>query len=105
MPALDAAAIHARLRERFGEAVGDLTGARRDNQGATIAPAALVEVARFCRTDAALAFDCLSNLSGVDQPKRSAIEVVYHLYSYRHRHCFVLRVDAQRDNPVVPSLV
>jgi len=104
MPALDAAAIHGRLRARFGDAVGDLAGSRRDNASTTVAPAAIVDVARFCKTEPDLAFDCLSNLAGVDYPKRNVIQVVYILYSYPHRHCFTLQVDAARDNPVVPSV-
>jgi NADH-quinone oxidoreductase subunit C len=101
--ALDAAAIHATLRERFGDAVGALAGNGR-NAAATIAPAATADVARHCRDQPAMAFDCLSNLSGVDYPKREVIEVVYHLFSYRHRHWFVLKVDAKRDDPVVPTV-
>ena len=104
MSALDAAAIHARLKVRFGDDVGELAGARPDNAGTTVSPAAIAEVARFLKTEPGLEFDCLSNLSGVDYPKREVIEVVYHLYSYRHRHRFVLKVGAARDNPVVVSV-
>lgn len=103
MPALDAPAIHARLRQRFGDAVADLAGSGPD-ASATVAPAAIADVCRFCKTEPALAFDCLSNLSGVDYPKREVVQVVYHLYSYTLRHPFVLKVDAPRDNPVVPSV-
>jgi NADH-quinone oxidoreductase subunit C len=103
MPALEAADIHARLRGRFGEAVGDLVGTGRD-ASASVLPARVADVARFLRTEAGLEFDCLSNLSGVDYPKREVIEVVYHLYSYRHRHAFVLKVGAPRDNPVVVTV-
>ena len=104
MPALDAAAIHARLKARFADAVGDLAGTRRDNMCATVAPERIAEVCGFCKTDPELAFDCLSNLSGVDYPKRNVIEIVYNLYSYRHRHLFALKVGAPRDNPVVPTV-
>ena len=104
MPALDAAAVYARLKVRFADAVGELTGSRRDNMSVTVPPAALVDVCRFLRTEPGLEFDCLSNLSGVDYPKRSVIEVVYHLYSYAHRHLLALKVPAPRDNPVVPSV-
>src|SRR5438093_2151263 len=103
MAALTAADLHARVKARFGESIGELTGTRRDNASATVAPAVIVEVCRFLKTEPGLEFDCLSNLSGVDYPKRSVIEVVYHLYSYRHRHLFTLAVDALRDAPVVPS--
>jgi len=104
MGALDAAAIHARLKVRFGDALGELAGTRPDNAGATVAPPAIAEVCRFLKSEPGLEFDCLSSLSGVDYPKRNVIQVVYHLYSYQHRHLFVLKVDAARENPVVPSV-
>jgi NADH-quinone oxidoreductase subunit C len=103
MPGLDAAAIHARLRASFGDAIGDLDASGKD-PSALVPPDRIAEVARFCKTDPELFFDCLSNLSGVDYPKRGAIQVVYHLYSYRHRHGFVLKVDAVRDDPQVVSV-
>jgi len=56
------------------------------------------------RTDAALRFDCLSNLTGVDYPKESHIQVVYHLFSYALRHSFVLKVNASRDDPRVATV-
>jgi NADH-quinone oxidoreductase subunit C len=104
MPALDAAEIHATLKVRFGDAIGDLGGSRRDNSGTTVTRDGLLDVAAFLKYDPGLAFDCLSNISGVDYPKRNVIEVVYHLYSYRHRHPFVLKVEALRDDPVLPSV-
>jgi NADH-quinone oxidoreductase subunit C len=104
MPGLEAAAVHARLVARFADAVGPLEGTRPDNFSATVTPAALVAASTFLRDEPSLRFDCLSNLSGVDWPKRQVIQVVYHLYSYPHRHAFVLKADAARDAPVLPSL-
>jgi NADH-quinone oxidoreductase subunit C len=104
MPALEAAAIHARLKARFGDAIGDLSGTRRDNFAASVEPGRIVEVGRFLAIEPDLAFDCLSNLAGVDYPKRAVIEVVYNLYSYRHRHAFTLKVGATRDDPIVPTV-
>jgi NADH-quinone oxidoreductase subunit C len=101
--ALDAAAIHARLQERFGDALGVLEG-KGPNACATVDPARIGEVGAFAKTDAALRFDCLSNLSGVDYPKQGHIQVVYHLFSYPLRHRFVLKVNAARDNPVVRTV-
>jgi len=99
----DAAQIHARLVERFGDAIGAPTGQGRDTALA-VAPERIAEVARFLRDDSDLAFDCLSNLSGVDYPKLGCIQVVYHLFSYRYRHWIVLKANAQRDDPVVPTV-
>jgi NADH-quinone oxidoreductase subunit C len=101
---LDAAGVHARLRERFGDVVGALDGTG-PNASATVDPARIREVAAFCKDDPALRFDCLSNLSGVDYPKQGHIQVVYHLLSYPLRHVFVLKVNANRDDPVVASVV
>jgi NADH-quinone oxidoreductase subunit C len=100
---LAAAGIHARLRERLGDAVGALEGAGTD-AFAAVAPERVAEVAAVLRDDEALRFDCLSNLGGVDYPKQGHIQIVYHLFSYVHRHAFVLKVNAHRDDPVVPSL-
>ena len=101
--ALDAASIQARLREQFGDAIGELEGLRA-NASATVDPARIGEVAAFCKTDEALRFDCLSNLSGVDYPKLGNIQIVYHLLSYALRHMFVLKVNANRDDPVVATV-
>lgn len=100
---LDAAGVHARLRDRFGDAIGDLVGIGRD-AWQRVAPERLVEVCRFAKAEPALRFDCLSCLSGVDYPRRDVIEVVYHLHSYRLRHWCVLKVETPRDAPRVPSL-
>ncbi len=101
--ALDAAGIHARLREHFGDVVGGLEGTG-PNAWATVDPARIGEVAAFAKTDETLRFDCLSNLSGVDYPKQGHIQVVYHLMSYPLRHVFVLKVNANRDDPVVTTV-
>ena len=100
---LDSTGVHARLRDQFGDAIGDLVGSGRD-ASCTVEPGRIAEVCRYLRDDPALRFDCLSNLSGVDYPKQNAIQVVYHLFSYPHRHHLVLKVDAVRDDPVVQTV-
>jgi len=84
--------IQQRLAAKFGERVGALAPANKDPF--VVVPAAdVVEICRFAKDDEALAFDCLMKLSSVDWPKKNQIEVVYHLWSYRRRHGFVLKVD------------
>ncbi len=100
---LDASGIRARLVERAGDAIGPLDGTGR-NASIAVEPASLVDVCRLAKTEPALRFDCLSNLSGVDYPKLQVIQVVYHLFSYPLRHWMVLKVNAPRDNPVVPTV-
>ncbi len=64
----------------------------------------LVQVARYMHDAPELGFDYLANLTSVDWPDR--IEVVYHLTSIeRGGSPIALRVDADKQDPVVPSLV
>ena len=102
---MEAAAIHERLSARFGENVTAFEAAAKQ-PWAVVAAAAIAEVAAFCKADPALAFDNLLCLSAVDYPKENPprMDVVYHLFSYKHRHYIVLKVNAPRDNPVVPTV-
>jgi len=88
----------------------------------SIDPAALADVARFCRDDERLRFDSLQCVSGVDyleiDPKKAKkagfephLEVLYHLFSFKHRHKIVLKVmlarwknDQPGELPEVPSV-
>jgi len=100
---MSSAEIVDRLRDRFGDRIGDFDDKAGDPFVCVHADA-IQEICRFLKHDDALAFDALSNLSGVDYPKNGAIQVVYHLYSYRHRHTIVLKVNANREDAVVPTL-
>lgn len=98
---MEALEIYQRLTGQFGARVVE-TVAKKPDPFCVIDPAAIVEVGRFMHDDPALAMDCLSNQSGVDYKDR--IEVVYHLFSYQHRHGAVLKVKLPRENPVVHTL-
>jgi NADH-quinone oxidoreductase subunit C len=100
---MDAAAIHERLKARFAAGVGDCD-LKAKNPSLSVEPTIIVDVCRFLHDEPDLHFDCLSNQSGVDYKAKGQIEVVYHLYSYTHRHQIVLKVDVPRDNPVVPTV-
>jgi NADH-quinone oxidoreductase subunit C len=102
---MDAAGVHAALQARFGERItgADLAAL---SPFAIVEPLAIAEVAAFCKSEPALAFDNLMCLSGVDYPKETPprLEVVYHLYSHRHKHTFALKVHLPRESPSVPSV-
>jgi NADH-quinone oxidoreductase subunit C len=100
---MDASEIHQRLKSRFETAVVDCDLEGLD-PSIRVETSAIAEVCGFLRDEADLRFDALSNESGVDYKDREVIQVVYHLYSYEHRHSIVLKVDAPRDNPVVPTV-
>ena len=94
--------IHAQLAAKFGERIGPLMPPNKDSWALVTRPDDLVEICAFCRSE--LGFDSLTNLSGVDWPKRNQIEIVYHLYSYSKRHDFILKVQLDRAAPSLPSL-
>ena len=103
---MTAAEIHQNLAARFGSKV---TGSKLDalDPWVEIAPDAIAEVSEYLKTEPSLRFDSLNNLCGVDycepDEKKLAkfghephVEVVYHLYSYDHRHSLVMKVKLPR---------
>ena len=102
---MDAQAIHGRLAEKFGDRI---TAFQADvaQPWVVVGADAIAEVAAFCKAEADLALDNLMCLGAVDYPKETPprMEVVYHLYSYTHRHSFVLKVHTPRDGARVPTV-
>jgi NADH-quinone oxidoreductase subunit C len=95
--------IHQRLKDAFGDHVGPISEAKVD-PFCVVSAERLVEVSRFLKKTVGIELDHCNVVTGVDYPKRNVIEVVYHLFSYRHRHGFVLKVEADRAAPIVPSV-
>src|SRR5215472_8305772 len=95
--------IRQKLAAKLGERVAPLAPANKD-AFLPVAAADIVEFCRFLKEDPELAFDCLTNLSAVDQPKKNQIEVVYHLWSYAKGHSFILKVSLDRAKPEIASV-
>jgi NADH-quinone oxidoreductase subunit C len=95
--------IHERLRARFGDDVGPLSEPKVD-PFCVVKRERIAEVCRFLKAEPGIDMDFLEDETAVDWPKRNVIEVVYHLLSYRHRHAIVLKVEADRAAPVVPTV-
>jgi NADH-quinone oxidoreductase subunit C len=93
--------IFALVGERFPGKLLEIVENKFD-PFAVAEPAAIVDLARFLRDDPACAMDCLSNETGVDYKDR--IEVVYHLFSYTHRHSCVLKLKLPRESPTVATV-
>jgi len=98
---MEALQILERVKNRFGDRVLEISEKKPD-PFAVVDPHAIVEIGHFMNEDPELAMDCLSNESGVDYKDR--IEVVYHLFSYKHRHGAVLKVKLGREQPSVATL-
>lgn len=95
--------IHTRLKERFGDAIGERQTPAAGDGFIQVVPDALHAVCAFLRDDPDLKFDFLRLISGVDRTER--LSSVYHLYSYPHGHSVVLRADIDRANPHVSSVM
>jgi len=89
--------IQKRLEEALGIADLVWTGVARGDSYLIVPKEKLHQIAFFLKEDSQCAFDTLMNLSGVHQlGEPEMLEVVYHLYSIRHRHRLVLKVKLER---------
>jgi NADH-quinone oxidoreductase subunit C len=98
---MEALKIYERIKERFPDEVVEISE-RKPDPFAVVAARAIVRIGLFLYDDPECAMDCLSNETGVDYKDR--VEVVYHLFSYRHRHSCVLKVKLPRDNSSVETV-
>jgi NADH-quinone oxidoreductase subunit C len=99
---MDAKEIYARLEKQFPGKVSDFKGEVSEPY-LLVDAQAIIEVCCFLRDDSNLKFEVLSDLTALDWPKEEKIQVVYHLYSYTHRHQIVLKVNLPRDNPKIAT--
>jgi len=95
-----------RLREQLGGALLEVKVWRNETT-VVLAPQDLVRVCRLLRDDPDLAFDFLSDVTGVDRlnlPEASPrFEVVYHLYSLQHGRRLRLKVRVN-EGEAVPTV-
>ena len=95
-------AATAALKEQFPQDIADDT--RDRYSGLIVSADRLVEVGEFVRDD--LGFNYLSSVTGVDLIEDNKLEVVYHTFSIeKGGGPVVLKVQVDRDDPKVPSLV
>jgi NADH-quinone oxidoreductase subunit C len=69
-----------------------------------VRPERIADLCVFLRDEPELRFDFLQSLTAVDWPKRDVQEIVYHLFSYRHRHSLCVKADVPRGAPRLPSV-
>ena len=65
------------------------------------------DIARYVHDDPALYFDFLVDLCGVDYlgKKEKRFEVVYHLFSIKHRRAIRLKAEVSEEDPSIDSVV
>ncbi|HEU0075307.1 MAG TPA: NADH-quinone oxidoreductase subunit C [Dehalococcoidia bacterium] len=61
------------------------------------------QVLEAAKNDETLAFDLLRNLSGVDY-EEAGLEVVYHLYSFTHKHNVTIKARVPTEDPKIQTV-
>jgi NADH-quinone oxidoreductase subunit C len=95
--------ICTQLKAQFGDAVGALSETKGD-RFVVVKGDNIVDVCRFLKETTGLEFDYCQDITAVDWPARKVIEVVFHVYSFVHRHGLVVKVETDRDKPSIPTV-
>lgn len=94
-----------KIKETFPQAIEEIA-VYKDEHTIRVKLSYLLEVSRFLKEDPSCGFDFLSDLCGVDYLGRvPRFEVVYHLYSMKHRHRLRMKTSPSDDDLTVPSMV
>ena len=103
---MEAPEIIERLKSAMGDAVTDANVEVVDPY-VVIDPARIHDCIAFLRDKKDLKFDYLMSLAGIDYmgiSEANELGVIYHLYSYEHRHTIVVRTMVDREDPKLPSI-
>jgi NADH-quinone oxidoreductase subunit C len=71
----------------------------------TVSLAQYIPLCKSLKDKSGYELNHLSNLTAIDYPKENKITVVSHLWSYKNCFQLTIKVDADRLNPSVPTLV
>ena len=99
----DHSSIVETLRGQFGDAIlSDVVF--RGQLIVTVSRERIVDICTFCRDDAALRYDMLTDLTAVDRtPRDPRFEVVYNLYSFPHNRRLRLKAPVP-ENETLPTV-
>ena len=93
------------IKETFPQAIEE-TVVYKDEYTIRVKRSYLLEVSQFLKQDPACGFDFLSDLCGVDyQGREPRFEVVYHLYSMKHKHRLCMKASPSENDLSIPSVV
>jgi len=98
-------AIAESLMERYSSVVKGFT-TFRGQVSMTLKKERISEILKYLHETPELSFDFLVDLFGVDYlgKKEPRFEVVYILYSHRHRHGLTMRAEVQEDDAAIDSV-
>ncbi|HLD44839.1 MAG TPA: NADH-quinone oxidoreductase subunit C [bacterium] len=94
--------IASHLIDKFSKEVLDWCEPEKGDWYLFVPASKLVEILLYLKDTWEFCFDHLVNLSAFDAQEH--IEIVYHLYSYRHKQRFTLKVRTSRLQGEVPTV-
>ncbi len=94
------------IKERFVSEVLDIKDFR-DQVSVIVKKDRIKEIMKYLHSTPELYFDLLTDLCGVDYlgKKEPRFEVVYHLYSIKHRHMIRIKAEVTDDECSIDSVV
>jgi NADH-quinone oxidoreductase subunit C len=103
---MEVTAIVEAIRERFPEEVREVREFR-GQMSVIVRRDRVKEMLEFLHDTQEICFSHLQDLCGVDYfgKKEPRFEVVYHLYSIRHRNALRVRAEVPEDDPSIESVV
>ncbi len=103
---MEALLIAEKIKERFSEEVLDIKEFR-GQVSVALKKEKILDIFRYLHDDADLFFDYLVDVCGADYlgKKEKRFEVVYHLYSIKHRHAVRIKAEVPGDKPSIDSVV
>ncbi|PKL51653.1 MAG: NADH-quinone oxidoreductase subunit C [Nitrospira bacterium HGW-Nitrospira-1] len=98
-------AIAEKIKERFPDEVLEIKEFRRQ-VSVTLRKNRIRDIAQYLHDDPDFYFDYLIDVCGVDYlgKKEKRFEVVYQLYSIKHRHAIRLKTEVSEEDPAIDSV-
>ncbi len=97
--------IAEKVKSKFPDEVLDITPFR-DQVSITLKRDKIIDICRYLHDNPELSFNYLSDLCGTDYPhKDPRFEVVYNLYSIKHRHGIRLKALIPEQDPSIDTVV
>jgi len=95
--------LSTQLKAQFGDVVSALSETKGD-RFVVVKGEKIVDVCTFLKRTTGLEFDYCQDITAIDWPARKVIEVVYHLYSFVHRHGLVVKAETDREKPSIATV-
>jgi NADH-quinone oxidoreductase subunit C len=103
---MEALQVAEKIKERFPEELLNVKEFR-GQVSVTLKKDRILDICRYLHDEPDLFFDYLVDVCGVDYlgKKGKRFEVVYHLYSIRHRHAVRIKAEVDGERPSIDSVM